>query len=245
MRKIHLLGLTLFAVFAFSVVAVSSASAFSELESLAAQFLSGGNPIAVGAKLPTDTTNTGTTLLLLEDMSAPGGAVDVECSGLFEGEINGPEDGLITKVVGLPTPQSSDILCPFGTNKGLCTGVEGTTEALVEAVNLPWLVTPLLVVDLEGHNFFWLMIEADEHGEPGYLVECKVGLGNIDDTCTGAVNAEAVNTGTGIEGTFKELDEQITPPGLCTQSNARSGLLAGSGLTVDTGDTGLLAISST
>ena len=223
MRKIHLLTCALCAVCALGIVASSAFGA----ETLPAEFLWETAKIAEGAKLAIDTTNVGETLLLLEDMEAVGGAVDVLCSGLFGGEIMGPKDALVTEVVSLTGTKI--ITCELMTN-GACSG----TTAEVEAIHLPWLIEPLLV---EPGLFALDIVESseDKPGLPGYAVTCSTILGKQTDTCTGATGAEAFNVTGGVEGVFSETSEEITPTGTCTLSgNKKSGLLAGAGLTTDT-----------
>jgi hypothetical protein len=235
MRKMQILMFALFAVCSIGVMVASVAFAAEEL---AAEFLWEGLPIAEGAELPFDTVNVGTTLLLLEDMKATGGAVDVLCSGLFGGVIMGPKDALITEVVGLPEPQLANIICTIDT-KGACEG----TEAVVEALNLPWLIEPLLTT-ASSTGFALDIVENTETltGLPGYAVTCKTILGNVTDTCTGATGAIATNAATGIEGEFSETNETITPPGKCSLGGEKQGLLFGAGITTDTTG-GVLSVS--
>jgi hypothetical protein len=234
MRKIHMLVvLTIVAC----LTAIGTSAAFAA-EELPAEFLWEALPIAEGAELPFDIINVGTTLLLLEDMKATGGAVDILCSGLFGGVIMGPKDALITEVVGLPEPQRKLIICTIDT-KGACEG----TEASVEAVHLPWLIEPLLTT-ASRTGFALDIVENTETktGLPGYTVTCKTILGNVTDTCTGATGAIATNAATGIEGEFSETNEEITLPGNCTLGGEKQNLLFGAGITTDTTG-GVLSVS--
>jgi hypothetical protein len=229
MRKIKMLLVGSMLVY---LAAIAASSAFAA-EELPAEYLWEALPIAEGAELPFDTVNVGTTLLLFEDMKATGGAVDVLCSGLFGGVIMGPKDALITEVVSLTG--SSNVICVIDT-KGACEG----TEALTEAVHLPWLVEPLLV----GATFVVDFVENTETktGLPGFAFTCKTLLGNVTDTCTGATGAIATNVATGIEGEFSETNEEITKPSNCTLSGEKQGLLFGPSITTDTTG-GVLSIS--
>jgi hypothetical protein len=232
MRKIQTL---MFIVLAMCMLGVFVASSAFAVETLPAEYLAGGAVIPEGSSLAIDVANAGTTLLLLEDMNATGGKVDILCSGLFVGVITGPKDALINEVLNLAMTEK-DILCEIMSEaKGACQG----TEALVEAVNLPWLAEPLLV----GTTRFAIDLLEDGKGLPGYATTCKTILGEVTDTCTGATAAEARNAGTGLEGEFQETEE-ITTPGSCSLGGANQGLLFGTGIITDTGDGSLLSISS-
>jgi len=211
------------AVLAVCVVTASSATA--------AEFLFNGEKIAAGVKLAVKTTNVAGTLILLEDMKPPGGAVDILCNGWTNGEITGPENGDITEILNL-TESSKALSCTYDT-KGACEG----TETTAEAVHLPWLITPLLsgTVMVIDHS-------SGGSGNPGYAVKCKTILGTLTDECSGESGAEGRNVATGLEGEFLEGNETITPPVECSLSKEKSGLEAGAGITtVSSG--GVLALS--
>jgi hypothetical protein len=232
MRKFRILAFVLVAVCGLCAIAASAAFAAEELP---AEYLWEGAKIAEKAELPFLVANDPeTSTLLLEDMKATGGAVDVNCSGMFNGVIMGPKDALITEALSLTG--SKTISCAFGSNKGLC---EGTT-ATVTAVDLPWLVEPLLV----GTTFAEDIVESaeDKTGLPGYKTECETIIGKVSDTCTGDTGAIARNVAGGIESEFSETNEAVTIPGNCTLGGAKEGLLAGVGLITDTAG-GTLSIS--
>jgi len=216
-------------VLAVCVVSASSAAA--------AEFLFNGEKIAAGVKLATRATNVAGTLLLLEDMKPPGGAVDILCNGWFNGEVTGPENGDVTEVLNL-TETSKTISCVFDT-KGACEG----TETTVEAVHLPWLITPLLQT-IGGTELMLVDFANGGIGNPGYAVKCKTILGTLTDECIGETGAEARNAATGIEAEFQETstEELVTPAVECSLSKEKSGLEQGAGLTVDSGG-GVLAVS--
>jgi hypothetical protein len=232
MRKIQIVTFVL--VLVCGVFAVAASAAFAE-ETLPAEYLWNGEKIAEGVILPILTENDpSTATLLLEDMKATGGAVAVECSGMFNGEITGPKNAEILEVESLTG--SATIKCAYET-KGLCEG----TEAEVKAVNLPWLLEPLLV----STTVFTEMISkgAGAAGNPGWTTTCKTIIGNVTDTCTGETSVIATNVTGGIEGEFSETNEEITKPGECSLSKEKSGLVVGKGLTVDTAG-GTLTLSS-
>lgn len=218
-----------------SLLATFALLAFMESSAVAAEFLWNGAAIAVGAELPTNTEPEAESSLLLEDMEPPGGAVDVLCSLLYAGKINAPNNGMVTSVVSLAG--ATNIMCPFGASKGACEG----TEALMEAVNLPWLLESLLAT-IGGKELFLVDVKETGHGLPGYLVACKTILGTMDDTCTGETSAEVRNLQAGIETEFVSTIEAITPASECTSSAKKSGLIQGVLLTTDTTG-GVLAVS--
>src|SRR6478609_6687753 len=91
MRKIQVLGLVLFAVFAVSAAVASAA--------FAGEWLEDNLPIQVGEELPADTEGT----LNLINLTGAGGAVlvELECSGLFEGDLLAGGVGLILDLYSL------------------------------------------------------------------------------------------------------------------------------------------------
>src|SRR6478609_8256367 len=91
MRKIQVLGLALFAVFAVSAAVASAA--------FAGEWLEDNNPIPAGEELPVDTEGT----LTLVNLTGAGGAVlvELECSGLFEGTVLAGGLGLILDLYSL------------------------------------------------------------------------------------------------------------------------------------------------
>ncbi len=119
MKRIRILGLMVFAVFALSAVAASTASAV--------QWLDNGNPISS----PIEVLSKGT--LLLEDLASPGGGTAVLCEGKNRGTVGAGSRDLTLSI--------TNIVCSFE-RVGACKA--GTTPT-AEAVHLPW-VTRLLTV---------------------------------------------------------------------------------------------------
>jgi hypothetical protein len=89
---IKVLGLALFAVFAFSAFAAASAFAVSE-------WLFNGAPIGVGAELATDTEGT----LVLDVLNEAGTVLvnEIDCSSLFEGTVGAGSLDLVLDVFSL------------------------------------------------------------------------------------------------------------------------------------------------
>ena len=235
MKKIQIVWLALFAAFAFSAVAASSAFAEDT------QWLWEGNNIT--SELAVDTAGE----LLLEDMGASV-KIDILCSGLFGGvvggllgiadplldEVNDVEDlvGHLTSVT-----QTEPLDCEAETS---CA----EKLALVTPVNLPWK-TELLLETHGGVSEFIDDFTSDNGvagAKPGYKVDCTVLGVLLEDTCTGEPKALLENETGGVLGTFDENGE-INPPGDCTLSEGlHEGLIVGTGLTTHTGG-GTLSVS--
>lgn len=173
MRKIQLLGLALFAVFAFS--AVGAASAFAESEFLLNKNLITENTTAEGeGEL---TLITGKVPLLTN--------VEVLCSGILHGEILGidPKHILITSVLDLFTHNITElgVSGEFGAE---CINVTHCPEPLVYVDNLPWLAQVELMAD--GSTLLDLTEDEEEpKGLPGYEVICMGS--SLEDLCEGLV----------------------------------------------------------
>ena len=117
MRKLHIVGLALFGVFALSMFAASSAFA---LESV---FLVGGVKPTAGVSV--DSTLVAGSTILFEDMKE---GVDITCTGVTNEGTVGP--GNLDTVTAVTITGCSSPVC---------------TSAGVTAVHLPWLTELLLV----------------------------------------------------------------------------------------------------
>jgi len=167
--------LALFAVFAFSAVVASSASALNE------EWLFKGEKITVALKGLLD------GLINLEHLGGITGVSKVHCTGQFHGNFGPGKLDLITDVLGLNGELADEthegpIHCEFIT--GTC-GMGAL--ALVFVHHLPWLTELLLPGG--GIAGTWDLIKEDgTHGEPGYEVECDH-LG-IKVLCEGSARAK-------------------------------------------------------
>jgi hypothetical protein len=160
MRKFHMIGLALVAVFAFSAVAVANASA--------AEWLCKEGGVLKACAKVTKVDSEGT--LTLSDKTVLG-LIMVECSGTNEGTIGLGAADTITAVLNL-AKTTTDILCTVTEGSNIC----GTAEALVEAVHLPWstTLTAAAVDDLTTGGA----------GSPGWHIVCSNGT---EDECTKAL----------------------------------------------------------
>jgi hypothetical protein len=186
MKKIHVLGMGLFAVFAFSAVMVSSAFAVS-------QWLVGGATVTT----LTSTTTTGKLILVSETF----GTAKIECKGVVDGSVGPAGEDEVTELLsagGTKIPNSGETgFLTTGTgldcitlNSSIACGATGSL-AEVWPVNLPWLSQ----LELEGAVFV-----DDVFGtpEPGYDVICeKTGTSN---ECTGLALFTLTNVAGGVEG---------------------------------------------
>jgi hypothetical protein len=200
MRKIHIVAMALFAVFAFSSFAASSAFALSF--ELAEWLVNGGT---VSAELVSE----GSGELLLEDTKF--GAV--LCDGILDGTIGPNSADLITKILNLAGEEigeltGSGLLC---TTEKTCES--STTDIEVFPMKLPWDTE--VELDPETGVAYILVLGAE------YTVECLL-LGILgEDTCTDAEAAsEAVNVTGGVE-----LKGHSEPLGSCTIGGSGSGLV--------------------
>jgi hypothetical protein len=211
MRKIHILGLALFAVLAFSAVATSAAFAVSE-------FLVGGAPAI--AEQPGESSGT----LKLTDLTSFGEAT-VECTGILVGEFMGANDFLVLMVLNLNKELIElGLLALECEGSGLCE----KAGALVWPEKLPWLAE--VVLDA-GTTFLIHLTEGEEGGMPAYASSCKTFLGQTEDECEGLVSGKLENMAEGLLAIFSLAEvEAEGEQSLCKFTNGKTGHLAGEGL---------------
>jgi hypothetical protein len=217
MKKIQILGLALVAVFAFSAIAASLASAET---TLLAEWLING------AAVTTTTATEGTGELILEDTKA---GLGVTCSGILDGTIgpNGVDE--TTKVLtlaGVEVSLTSLLECK---SHKFC---EAGTDIKASPEKLPF---KSLLELTEAGGFRDIITEA------AYFTECLVLGIKVSETCT-AKNAsfEAKNVTGGVESVGS-----VTPKGECEVGGKESGELgfvAGNVLKPTTGG-GTLTVS--
>jgi hypothetical protein len=202
MRKFQI-GAVLFAVLAFSAIAVASASA--------TEFLVSGVTATAGTILLSESIGAG---LLLEDMkgSLTGGAASVLCSGFNLAEILSATDLDVISIFGLtqtdPGTGSTTIKC---TNESNCP-----EPSEVKALNLPWLVE----LSLEGTTIL-AHLGTGGAGAPGWEVTCF----GVKDTCTGEAFVEFANVESMVNATFGALSNST--PATCSRGGVKEGLVEG------------------
>jgi hypothetical protein len=219
MKKIHILGVALVAIFAFGAVATS---AFA----LESTWLSDGEKVAAA----TEAKITGE--LALTDLKVPVfGATTVLCSGILDGTIGPGKVDLITDILNLSgtleealsvlnslevAETNSMLNCVA--DKGACT--EGSL-AWVTPYGLPWDTE----ISLSGTVYLDLLLS--EKGVPGYEVECENALvGKVTDRCQGNTSAVLVNEAGGL---LSEFNETQSEKGNCSQGGTGEGDLVGDG----------------
>ena len=147
MRKLHIVGLALFAVFAFMAVSAAGASA--------AEWLVDGAALSAAESVDSEAT------LQLSDATLFG-TIKLQCSGTDEGTV-GPGAADKTNVIENLAKTSKTVICTVIEGGGLCT-----EPATAEAVHLPWATT------LESTTADDLT--SSGAGNPGWFVKCANGL---------------------------------------------------------------------
>ena len=226
MRKFHLLGLALLAVFAFSAAVTSAASA--AVTFLLAEWLYNG--VTVTGELLVESAGE---LELTDTKGFLGAAATILCSGILDGFIEPASLDLITELLNL-SKEAISLTALVGLSL-TCTNVTNCATPVVWAVHLPWLTEVELMEDPTGSgtNFFVVLILNSGAGAPGWYVQCKGVLGEPEDECTAT------------EGVFELMNESPTPNALfseafaelaevklagCTRGGAETGKVEGSGL---------------
>lgn len=222
MSKVRILGIAMFAVFAFS--AITAASAFA-----ADEFLFEGNVFA-GALA----TNTAGSLTL--EATILGIKAVVDCSGLFEGSVVGgvaklaeitDAFDLAGNLAGELEDSTAAISCEAlaACNAGELVSV--WVDNLSLTLSLTWDL-PLL---LEGTEFI-----LDFPAGSGFEVECKTPLGTVNVLCSApTVDASLTNEVGGILALLLSNE-------LVCNNGATNGKVSGEGLIEHTGG-GTLSVS--
>lgn len=220
MKKIHILGVALVAIFAFGAVATS---AFA-LESTWLE-----DAIKVAAAQEAKITGE----LALTDLNVPVfGATTVLCSGILDGTIGPGKVDLITDILNLSGTLEEALavlnsLEVSETNSMLnCVADKGACQpegelAWVTPYGLPWDTE----ITLSGTTFLDLLLS--EKGVPGYEVECENPLvGKVTDRCQGNTSAGLFNEAGGL---LSEFNETLSEKGNCSQGGSGAGDLVGNG----------------
>ena len=211
MKKIHLVGLMLLAVGAFS--AFTSASAFALTFELA-NWLENGAIIAANKAATTEGE------LLFENVLA---GASFLCSGKFDGTVGANGADEITEVLNLAGTIKINELDEAAATGGItCTVLKICSSAEIWPVNLPFKSE--LMLDTEG-GFYDLILKNAAGKLPAYFLLCTV-LGidatELCETVEGAFGAfgEVSNAATDVE-TLGAL----TPLATCGGTNLEDGLI--------------------
>jgi hypothetical protein len=195
MKKIQIMGLILAAMFAFSALLASTASAEP---TLLAEWLINGLEVLTLTLVET------TGSVLLADTS---NGSDVICKWIFDGSVGPNGEDEITEVLtlsGVAVTLASPLLCESG---AVCE--KSTTDVEISPEGLPWHT--LLFLMESNNSFLDLVFSA------GYVVKCLVlGLA-VSDECTTMLTAGGVsNTTGGVTAT----EEALSPLGACSIGGA-------------------------
>jgi hypothetical protein len=235
MRKIHVLGLGLLAVFVYG--AIMASAAFAAPEWLVEES-------AVTENLPAETEGE---LELVKLVSSTNSAhlVTVKCSAILVGSIGPAGKDEITSVLTLSeasigkevnettTLEGAGLECTVTQSEGGFTDCALNSVALVWPANLPWK-SQLELMESTG-TVLDVVTSATGSG-PGYDVECKTVSGITgSELCEGPASAfvsNSVGTPMGVEGKTDETEEAN-----CTITGEKTGQLIGTGTTWAVGGT--------
>jgi hypothetical protein len=204
MRKIHVIGLALAAVFAYSAFSVASAMA---LESV---WLVDG--VKAAAAEPVDSSGS----LTLEDTKAGpfGEDVALTCEGTDAGSV-GPGAADLTTAITV-TKCKANKLC------------QESPEPKASALKLPWITK----IELIGGVFYDDIVA--ETGEVEYLTTCTVIGVTIEDTCKLALGRALLeNSGSNVNAVFNPADAN-QPNGNCSRGGNGTGLVTGTDVNLST-----------
>jgi hypothetical protein len=222
MKRYQAVLLVFPAVFAVAVVTAGAASAETTL--LAEWLVSG-----VGVTALTSVETSGEVLVATLVLGVE--AVDILCSGIFDGSVGPSGEDEITAVLTLSGVEvgkelvGTPLSCTVDTSVGKeCGEVGGLAEIWVDG--LPWHG---LLVLMESGEFLGLGLGTT----PGYHVLCSNGKENL---CNGPTSALLSNTTGGVLGVFSAATSQSVP---CTTG---TGDQVGEGITASLGTT--LTVSS-
>jgi hypothetical protein len=222
MKKLHVLGVALAALFAFGALTAASASAVTFL---LAEWLKAGVGITTTELVDSESGEGG---VLLEE-TILGIKIAAVCSGIFDGSIgpNGADE--ITELLTLPvsTLVSSTALVEPGL---LCEPEQNCPEPLVWLDNLPWLTLAELMED-EGQSFFVDLIMSSGVGDPGYYVDCMNGTHDLCESKEAI--SKLTNEGNGtVHGEFSEAFTELAGLKLanCEIAGVEKGIVEGLGL---------------
>jgi hypothetical protein len=232
------MGVTLFALLAFGMLTVASASA--AVTFLLAEWLVGGSGIST--ELLTETTGE----FLLEDIALKS---KILCSGIFDGWYGPNSLGYISEVLSLSAGLIAGTALGGSTPRLRCEAQEGcsaTAPAEVVAVNLGWETEVELMED-DGSTFFVILFTSNNGSlAVGWTSECTIAGVRAEDACTttqvvGELTLEGTNLLENFSDAFTELAELKLAN--CSVGGTEKALAEGGGI-IALSEGGELAASS-
>jgi hypothetical protein len=228
MRKLHVIGVALVALFAFGALTAVSASAITFL---LAEWLWNGSPVTT--ELATNSEGE----LLLEDTETTVGKAAVLCSGVLHGWVGPNSLDWISEVLSLSNVAVNTT--PLAASGLACSGQTGcgSSGTTVWAVNLGWETEVELGEDPSG-QFFILLLPHAGGGNVGWEVECTiVGVKVVDECTTPEGVAQLSLDSTTLLANFSEAITELAGAKLanCSQSGGKeTGIVEGGGEVKDT-----------
>jgi hypothetical protein len=224
MRKFHLFGVALVAVFAFC--AVGATAAFAEQE-----WVVDGNPVAANEVVNSETEGK----LVLGTLESAGGNVlnEIECEGIFDGTLESAGKDTITKLLNTAMEEISlstkALSCTVTFDAGASTDCKKGTTASVWPENLPWSTQIELMATITLDKIFGAAGK-----EPAYEVLCVTNFFGIEaeDLCIGntstQITEDTTTTPHSVIGAFDWKSPISSEEGKC-ETTGSPAFLVGSG----------------
>jgi hypothetical protein len=219
MRKIQIIGIAFAAVFAFSMVSVSGASALSlwdQCTKTAVLEFTESNCITKGSS-PTWGWEEITSLLTIESLPTllflSSGPITLNCEGSLDGSVGPGVEDEVTKILNLKGEEITEakpVTCEVTAGSSLCTA-----PATASPDNLPWLSLLQAAGSID-------LLEEGGKGHPGWLVKCANGLENLCSKETAELGLENLEAELEVDLTF--LPAEVAE---CTNALAKSGKVEG------------------
>jgi hypothetical protein len=221
MKRNHVLGVALLAMFAFGVLTASA----SAVTFLLAQWLFNG--AAVTTALLTEAP--GELELVNTNAGGLGVTSKLLCSGIFDGWV-GPESLDFTSEVLTLTGALVSSTELVGTNTAECSNIANCESPKVWPDGIPGETEVELMVDGTEEFFVDLLFKA------GWYVECTILGFKISELCSAEQTAvQLTNEATGVDSTFSDAFQTLAglPLALCGESLREVGEVNGLGTTID------------
>ena len=197
MRKPYILGAALLALFVFSVVLASTASAVVTF--LLAEWLESGAAIT-SAKL---VDQEGELNYINLNGGGLGVKIEILCSYILDGTVGPASEGSITSLLNLAGEEISGVAL---TGLALlCTNSQNCTEPKVYAEELPWRTELELMEDGTGVFFVDLLLNFK------FYFECLVLGVSVSELCTAPTTAIEITNEAGglVDAVFSDAFQEL------------------------------------